>query len=94
MREEGVIEPEREPTDEEVRRYDKKRKNKTASNEDWESSSDGAARIAKMKDGRTHLAYKAEHVVDLKSDLVLAARFTRPTRPTRRRWPTACWWPR
>ena len=73
MREEGVIEPEREPTDEEVRRYDKKRKNKTASNEDWESSSNGAARIAKMKDGRTHLAYKAEHVVDLKSDLVLAA---------------------
>src|SRR5271167_3723596 len=26
-----------------------------------------------MKDGRTHLAYKAEHVVDLKSDVVLAA---------------------
>jgi transposase len=26
-----------------------------------------------MKDGRTHLAYKAEHAVDLKSDLVLAA---------------------
>ena len=26
-----------------------------------------------MKDGRTHLAYKAEHVVDLKADLILAA---------------------
>ena len=73
MREEGVIEPEQEPTDEEVRRYDKKRKDKKVSNEEWESSTDGDARIAKMKDGRTHLAYKAEHVVDLKSDLVLAA---------------------
>ncbi len=33
------------------------------------------SRIAKMEDGRTHLAYKAEHVVDLKmkTDLVLAA---------------------
>jgi transposase len=73
MREEGVIEAEREPTDEEVRRYDKKRKDKRVSNAEWESATDADARIAKMKDGRTHLAYKAEHVVDLKSDLVLAA---------------------
>jgi transposase len=73
MREEGVIEPEREPSDEEIRRYDKKRKNKKVSNAEWESSTDADARITKLKDGRTHLAYKAEHVVDLKSDLVLAA---------------------
>jgi transposase len=73
MRDEGVVEPEREPTDEEVRRFDKKRKDKKVSNEDWESSTDGDARIAKLKDGRTHLAYKAEHVVDLETDLVLAA---------------------
>jgi transposase len=73
MREEGVIEPEREPTDEEIRRYDRKRKDKTVSNAEWESSTDADARITKMKDGRTHLAYKAEHVVDLRSDLVLAA---------------------
>jgi transposase len=73
MRAEGVIEAGREPTDEEVRRYDKKRKDKTVSNEEWKSSTDGDARIAKLKDGRTHLAYKAEHVVDLKTDLVLAA---------------------
>jgi IS5 family transposase len=73
MREEGVIEPEQEPTDEEIRRYDQKRKNKTVSNAEWESSTDPDARITKMKDGRTHLAYKAEHVVDLTSDLVLAA---------------------
>ena len=73
MRAEGVVGPGHEPTDEEVRRFDKKRSGKTVSNEDWESPSDADARIAKMKDGRTHLAYKAEPVVDLKSELVLAA---------------------
>jgi len=73
MREQGVIEPDQEPSAEEVRRFDKKRSDKTVSNEQWESPADPDARIAKMKDGRTHLAYKAEHVVDLKNDLVLAA---------------------
>jgi transposase len=73
MREEGVIEADDEPSDEEVRRYDKKRKNKKVSNEEWVSPTDPDSRIGQMKDGRTHLAYKAEHVVDLKSDLVLAA---------------------
>ena len=61
------------PTDEELRRFDKKRTDKKVSNDDWQSPSDTDSRIAKMKDGRTHLAYKAEHVVDLKTDLVLAA---------------------
>ena len=73
MREDGTIPSDEEPTDEEVRRYDKKRKNKRVSNEDWVSESDPDSRITQMKDGRTHLAYKAEHVVDLKSDIVLAA---------------------
>jgi transposase len=73
MREEGAIEPQDKPSDEEVRRYDKTRKNKKVSNEEWVSPTDPDSRIAQMKDGRTHLAYKAEHVVDLKSDLVLAA---------------------
>ena len=73
MREEGVIGGQDEPTDEEVRRFDKKRKNKKVSNDEWESATDKDARMTKMKDGTTHLAYKAEHVVDLKSDLVLAA---------------------
>jgi transposase len=73
MREEGVITPEQEPSDEEVRRYDKTRKGKKVSNDEWESSTDPDSRIAQMKDGRTHLAYKAEHVVDLESELVLAA---------------------
>ncbi len=73
MREEGVIDASHEPTAEEVRRFDKKRKNKKVSNEDWKSATDGDARITQMKDGTTHLAYKAEHVVDLTGDLILAA---------------------
>jgi transposase len=80
MREEGLIEADREPTDEEVRRYDRGRKNKRVSNDDWRSSTDADSRIAKMKDGRTHLAYKAEHVVDLETDLVLAAEIHPVTR--------------
>jgi len=60
------------PTDEEVRRFDKDRKKK-GSNQEWESPVDPESRIAKMKDRRTHLAYKAEHVVDLDSNLILAA---------------------
>src|SRR5262249_26645058 len=46
---------------------------KKVSNAEWASPSDPDSRIAKMKDGTTHLAYKAEHVVDLGSNLVLAA---------------------
>jgi transposase len=73
MREDGTIEPDEEPTDEDIRRYDKRRKNKRVSNDDWQSPSDPESRITKLKDGRTHLAYKAEHVVDLGSELVVAA---------------------
>lgn len=73
MREEGVIDAQHEPTDEEVRRYDRGRKNKKVSNDEWVSATDAEASIAQMKDGRTHLAYKAEHVVDLESELILAA---------------------
>jgi transposase len=61
------------PTDEELRRFDKRRKNKKVSNDEWQAPTDPDSRIAKMKDGTTHLAYKAEHVVDLKSDLVMEA---------------------
>jgi len=60
------------PTDEELRRFDRQRKDKRVSNEEWMSPTDPDSRIAKMKDGRTHLAYKAEHVIDLETELVLA----------------------
>src|SRR5206468_3768022 len=62
-----------DPSEEELRRFDRRRKDKKVSNEEWESPTDPGSRIAKMKDGTTHLAYKAEHVVDLKSDLVVGA---------------------
>ena len=62
-----------DPTDEELRRFDKRRQNKKMSNDEWQSPTDPDSRIAKMKDGTTHLAYKAEHVVDLASDLVVGA---------------------
>jgi transposase len=61
------------PSDEDLRRFDRQRKDKRVSNEEWMSPTDPDSRIAKMKDGRTHLAYKAEHVVDLQTELVLAA---------------------
>jgi transposase len=68
MAEEGI----QDPTDEEIRRFDKKRKKKV-SNQEWQSPTDPDSRIAKMKDGRTHLAYKAEHTVDVDSEFVLNA---------------------
>ena len=59
------------PTREQLARLDRKRKKK-GSNDDWSSPSDPDARITKMKDGRTHLAHKAEHAVDLASGALLA----------------------
>jgi transposase len=73
MREEGTIKADENPSDEDVRRFDKGRKDKKVSNEDWVAPNDPDARITQMKDGRTHLAYKAEHVVDLESEIILAA---------------------
>ena len=64
---------ESDPSDDELRRFDKKRKNKKVSNEDWVSQTDPDARIGKMKDGRTHLKYKAEHAIDLDTEIILAA---------------------
>jgi transposase len=59
------------PNREDLARLDRKRKKRT-SNKEWESPVDGDARIAKMKDGRTHLAHKAEHAVDLDTGAVVA----------------------
>jgi transposase len=64
------------PTEEDLRRLDRKRKDKKVSNDEWESPSDPDSRIAKMKDGRTHLAYKAEHAVDVVSEAIVAATVT------------------
>jgi transposase len=73
MRETGTIAADEQPTDEELRRFDKGRKDKRVSNDEWVSTTDAESRITRMKDGTTHLAYKAEHVVDLESEFILAA---------------------
>src|ERR1700692_691044 len=59
------------PTREDLAQLDRKRKNK-ASNKDWVNPHERDARIAKLKQARTHLAHKAEHAVDLESGAVLA----------------------
>jgi transposase len=61
------------PTAEDLVRFDRKRKGKRLSNAEWASPTDPEARIAKLKDGRTHLAYKPEHAVDLDTGAIVAA---------------------
>ena len=58
------------PTREELARFDRKRPKK-GSNEEWVSPSDPDAQIMKMKDGRTHLAHKHEHAVDLETGAIV-----------------------
>jgi DDE family transposase len=61
------------PTIDDLIRLDRKRKGKKLSNEDWTSPTDPDAKITKMKDGTTHLAYKPEHAVDLDTGVIVAA---------------------
>lgn len=81
MAEDGLVEDDDEPTDEDLRRFDRSRKGKRVSNEDWKSPVDDDACIVKLKDGRTHLGYKAEHAVDLDSEFVLSATVQDGTEP-------------
>lgn len=69
-----------QPTDEDLRRLDRSRHDKKVSNDQWRSRTDPDSRITKMKDGRTHLAYKAEHAVDLHSEVIVAALVTHADR--------------
>src|SRR3954464_8137529 len=61
------------PTAEDLVRLDRKRKGKRLGNAEWSSPTDPQARIAKLKDGRTHLAYEPEHAVDLDTGAIVAA---------------------
>jgi len=75
--EHGEDEDDDPPSANELRRFDKKRKNKgkkRVKNDVWKSPTDPDSRIARMKDGRTRLAYKAEHVIDVETELILEAR--------------------
>jgi transposase len=58
------------PTRADLARMDRKRKKK-GSNDDWTHPHDPDAKITKMKDGRTHLAHKAEHAVDLATGAIV-----------------------
>ena len=59
------------PSREDLVRMDRGRRKKT-SNEEWESPADPDARVARMKDGTTHLAHKAEPAVDMETGAVIA----------------------
>ena len=58
------------PTRAELARFDRTRKKK-GSNDDWTHPDDPDAKITKMKDGRTHLAHKAEQAVDLETGAIV-----------------------
>jgi transposase len=58
------------PTRADLARIDRRRKRK-GSNDDWTHPHDPDAKITKMKDGRTHLAHKAEHAVDLETGAIV-----------------------
>ena len=60
------------PTRAELARFDRSRKDRKTSNKEWQSPQDTDAKIAKMKDGRTHLAHKAEHGIDLETGAILS----------------------
>ena len=62
------------PSTEDLIRFDRTRKGKSLSNAEWSSPTDPEARIAKMKDGTTRLAYKPEHAVDLDTGAIIAAK--------------------
>ena len=59
------------PTRDDLARLDRKRKKKT-SNKEWTNPYDPDAKVTKMKDGRTHLAHKAEHAVDVETGAIVA----------------------
>jgi transposase len=61
------------PTRADLAKLDRKRKHK-GSNDDWTHPHDPDARITKMKDGRTHLAHKAEHAVDLETGAIVTVK--------------------
>ena len=58
------------PTAADLARFDRKRKKKT-SNKDWTHPHDPDAKVAKMKDGSTHMAHKVEHAVDMETGAVV-----------------------
>jgi transposase len=61
------------PSADDLVRLDRQRKGKKLANADWESPADPDAKVARMKNGTTRLAYKPEHAVDLDTGVIVAA---------------------
>ena len=61
------------PSAAELKQLDRQRKGKRLSNAEWTSPTDPEARITRLQDGRTRLAYKPEHAVDLDTEAIVAA---------------------
>ena len=61
------------PTPKDLQRMDRKRRGKKVSNRNWKSKTDGHARIARLKDGRTRMAYKVENAMDIESRITVAS---------------------
>ncbi len=59
------------PTPKDPQRMDRKRRGKKVSNRQWKSKTDSQARIARLKDGRTHMAYKVENAMDIESRITV-----------------------
>lgn len=59
------------PTRQDLAKLDRHRKGK-GSNEQWRHPYDPGAEITKMKDGRTHMAHKVEHAVDMETGALVA----------------------
>jgi transposase len=60
------------PTAEDLAKFDRQRKRKKCSNDDWHNPHDPDAKVTKLKDGTTHLAHKNEHAVDLETGAIVA----------------------
>jgi len=61
------------PTAAELKQLDRGRKGKRLRNAEWASPTDPEAKITRLQDGRTRLAYKPEHAVDLDTEAIVAA---------------------
>ncbi len=73
-----------DPTDDELRQFDRTRPGKTVSTEDWENPHDPDATVTRMKDGTTPLTYQVEHGVDLETDIVASTTRSAPEPPLTR----------
>jgi transposase len=56
-----------------VRRFDKRRKGRRTSNEDWVNPHDPDAKVGRTKDGACDMVYQPEHLTDLETGAIIRA---------------------